>query len=65
MIIRLMRPQQPGGRKWLLYAPGGVFGFIEATDELERAVEGSGAYFEAERIDDGWALGSKVEDQPW
>jgi hypothetical protein len=50
MIVRLIRPEG-GGSRWLLYAPGGVSGFIDATPELQSAMEGSDGYFSAERLE--------------
>lgn len=63
-IVRLIRPEG-GGSKWLLYAPGGVSGYIDAPVELERAMETQAGWFYATHTDEGWDIGERAPDQPW
>jgi hypothetical protein len=66
MIVRLIRPEGGQG-PWMLYAPGGVAGFIHPTPALQRAMEGRSGYFHAEHADDrdAWDIGRRAPDQAW
>jgi hypothetical protein len=64
MIVRLIRPEE-GATKWLLYAPGLPFSFVDATPELAQRMEGESGYFHAKRRDGGWRIGEAAPPQAW
>lgn len=64
MIVRLVRPETDLG-PWLIYAPGGIVGFIDPSPELSRTMEGASGYVHAEPTDTGWDIGEPAPDQPW
>ena len=50
----------------MIYSQDGqAFGFIDAPPELERAVEGPDAFEDTTRLEAGWHIGKRVNDQAW